>query len=48
MPIFYRLAAIDTGVGRRYWVSQSVDFTDAPIPSGSWDTASLTIMSSWE
>lgn len=44
---YYGLAAVDTGVGRRYWSSLTVDFASAPTPVGTWVPASLTILSEW-
>lgn len=46
-PTTYLLAAVDTGVGRRYWTSLTLDFASAPTPVGAWDTASLTILGEW-
>ena len=47
VTVYYYLAAIDTGIGRRYWTSFTVDFVSAPSPVGVWDLGSLTVMSSW-
>jgi hypothetical protein len=44
----YRLAAVDTGVGRRVWDSVSIDFSQAPSPVGSWNVNTLTILYSWQ
>lgn len=44
---YYRLGAVD-GSGRRYWVSTTLNFADAPPPVGSWDTGTLTVLSSWQ
>ena len=46
-PTTYLLAAVDTGVGRRYWSSLTLDFASAPMPVGSWISASLTILGEW-
>lgn len=45
---YYRLAAVDTGVGRRVWTSTSIDFASAPPPDLAWLTATLTVLSSWQ
>lgn len=44
---YYELAAVDSGVGRRSWNSTTLDFASAPSPVGSWDTGTLTVLSSW-
>lgn len=44
VPLTYGLAAVDTGVGRRYWQSPTVNFASAPSPIGAWVTPSLTIL----
>jgi hypothetical protein len=46
--IYYRLAAVDTGVGRRSWDSTAINFSQAPSPVGSWNTNTLTILYSWQ
>jgi len=43
----YVLGAVDSGVGRRYWLSSTVDFSSAPAPVGSWDVGSLTIITTY-
>jgi hypothetical protein len=47
LTTYYRLSASDSS-GRRNWVSTTVDFTNAPVPTGSWNKSSLTILSSWQ
>lgn len=47
VPTNYLLAAVDTGVGRRYWSSLTLDFASAPAPVGAWVTSSLTILGEW-
>ena len=42
----YQLAAYDAS-GRRYWNSETIDFSMAPTPVGAWITASLTVMASY-
>lgn len=46
--INYRLAAVDTGVGRRSWDSTAINFSQAPSPVGSWNINTLTILYSWQ
>lgn len=46
--INYRLAAVDTGVGRRSWDSTAINFSQAPSPVGSWNVNTLTILYSWQ
>lgn len=43
---YYALAAYDSS-SRRYWTSTTIDFASAPAPVGSWNTATLTVLSSW-
>jgi hypothetical protein len=45
---YYHLAAVDSGVGRRLWISTSADFSGSPTPVGTWVTATLTILASWQ
>lgn len=48
-PIYYRLTAVDTGIGtRRYWNSTSIDFAQAPSAIGSWTSSTLTVLYSWK
>jgi hypothetical protein len=42
----YGLAAYDSA-SRRYWSSTTIDFASAPAPVGAWQTATLTVLSSW-
>jgi hypothetical protein len=44
----YVLGAVDTAVGRRSWISTTVDFASAPAPIGSWDVGSLTILAEYQ
>ena len=44
IPTHYILAAVDTGAGRRYWSSLTLDFASAPSPVGAWVPTSLTIL----
>jgi hypothetical protein len=48
VTVYYRLAAVDTGVGRRAWNSTALDLSQAPSPVGSWVGSTLTRLYQWQ
>jgi len=44
LSVVYVLGATDTGAGRRYWQSSTIDFASAPTPVGAWDFTSLVLL----